>query len=229
MPEHRTKHGMCGTRLYYIWRDMRRRCTCKGMKNYMNYGGRGIRVCHEWEDFSSFYKWAMASGYDDSLTIDRIDVNGNYEPGNCRWADKSVQTANRRNTGRTEYIGVYLHHNKSCYSAQIKKNRVVVFSYTSRSKNDCARKRNEYIIAHRMEYPLNEIKESLEDVRPHKNDLLYVAIDNKSNETIARPHLYELGEVVGLTPQFIYQCITGKRNSKKYTFERRVPNGNYRG
>ena len=75
------KHGMCGTRLYDIWRDMRHRCNIPGMKNYKDYGGRGIKVCKAWnEDFRAFYNWAISSGYKDNLTIDRIDVNGNYEP-----------------------------------------------------------------------------------------------------------------------------------------------------
>ena len=95
----RIKHNMTNTRIYKIWGDMRRRCYNKNLKCYPNYGGRGIKVCDEWEnDFENFYNWAMENGYTDELTIDRIDVNGNYEPDNCRWATMREQGDNKRNT-----------------------------------------------------------------------------------------------------------------------------------
>lgn len=93
-----TTHGKRNTRLYRTWNHMKSRCYNKNVKHYNDYGGRGIAVCDEWkDDFMSFYNWAMANGYDDTLTIDCIDVNGNYEPNNCRWADKKQQSRNRRN------------------------------------------------------------------------------------------------------------------------------------
>ena len=96
--EHIT-HGMTDSRLYHIWRGLRTRCNFYKSKDYINYGGRGITVCEEWEkDFMSFYNWAMSNGYRDDLTIDRIDVNGNYCPENCRWADIATQSRNKRNT-----------------------------------------------------------------------------------------------------------------------------------
>lgn len=81
------KHGLKKTnpRLYRIWQCMLNRCRRKKDVCYKAYGGRGISVCEEWNDFSAFYKWAMANGYTDELSIDRIDVDGNYEPSNCQW------------------------------------------------------------------------------------------------------------------------------------------------
>lgn len=75
---------------------MKDRCYNRRCSNYKNYGGRGIKMCDEWlNDFMSFYNWAMSHGYIEGLTIDRIDVNGNYEPNNCRWVDMKQQQRNR--------------------------------------------------------------------------------------------------------------------------------------
>lgn len=99
-------HGMSETRLYFVWNAMRERCANPNAKAYPNYGGRGISVCDEWKNsFSAFYEWAISNGYSDDLTIDRIDVNGNYEPSNCRWATQKEQANNKRNNRLITYNG----------------------------------------------------------------------------------------------------------------------------
>lgn len=102
-----TKHGKYNTRMYRIWCGMKKRCSPSCSKHDIErYYGRGIRVCPEWEhDFEAFYKWALSHGYDDSLSIDRIDNDGNYEPSNCRWVTEEVQANNRSTSNFITYNG----------------------------------------------------------------------------------------------------------------------------
>ena len=93
----RKSHGKQPSRLYRIWSNMKNRCTNPNADNYLFYGGRGIKVCDEWrDDFIPFRDWAIANGYTDKLTLDRIDNDGNYEPSNCRWETHLHQCNNTR-------------------------------------------------------------------------------------------------------------------------------------
>lgn len=99
-------HGGRHTRLYHIWRGMKSRCFNENNADYKRYGGRGITVCDEWEnDFAVFRDWALCNGYSDDLSIDRIDVDGDYCPENCRWTDWSTQNKNRCSSINVEYNG----------------------------------------------------------------------------------------------------------------------------
>lgn len=101
--EFHTIHGKSHDRIYGIWKNMNARC--RDMNNE-SYGGRGITVCKDWQnDFKNFYNWAVENGYSESLTIDRIDVNGNYCPENCRWATDKEQARNTRYNRIFEYNG----------------------------------------------------------------------------------------------------------------------------
>lgn len=94
------------TRLYRIWRAIKARTVYESQTQYKDYGGRGIVVCEEWKNnFYKFKEWALKNGYQDNLTIDRINVNGNYEPNNCRWITKSEQNNNQRSNVILEYKG----------------------------------------------------------------------------------------------------------------------------
>lgn len=100
------KHGMSKTRLYRIWAAMKSRCYNPQKDHYSEYGGRGIEVCDEWRlDFVSFMNWAIQNGYSEQLTLDRIDVNGNYCPENCRWITIREQNYNKRTTTIVLYKG----------------------------------------------------------------------------------------------------------------------------
>lgn len=99
-------HGDTGTKLHRAWQNMRARCYRKSSREYENYGGRGITVCEEWmESYENFKEWALSSGYDENLTLDREDVNGNYCPENCRWITNKEQQNNKRNNVLYEYNG----------------------------------------------------------------------------------------------------------------------------
>ena len=109
-------HRKTHTRLYNIYKGMVRRCYNKNDKDYKHYGEREIKMCDEWlNDFMAFYNWSMSHGYNDNLTIDRIDVNGNYEPNNCRWATQYEQQTNR-----SDNLIVYYNNKKQTITKWIK-------------------------------------------------------------------------------------------------------------
>lgn len=98
-------HHLSKHQLYNTWCKMKERCYKPICKAYPNYGGRGIKVCDEWKNnFQNFYDWALSNGYKEDLTLDRIDVNGNYEPLNCRWISQKQQCNNKRTNF---YITIY--------------------------------------------------------------------------------------------------------------------------
>ena len=103
------KHNKSNTRLYRIWNGMKTRCYRPCYSGYSNYGGRGISVCEEWYgDFEVFEKWALANGYTENLTIDRIDNDGDYCPNNCRWVTRSQQNSNKRPRSYRAYKRSYI-------------------------------------------------------------------------------------------------------------------------
>jgi len=135
-------------RLYHTWAHMRQRCMNSNDKAYPKYGGRGISVCTEWNDYKNFKKWALENGFDINKTgieqsIDRIDVNGNYEPQNCRWVDRYVQANNKRNNVYIKVCGKYYTYGELARETGI--DRLTLYARYKHGK------RNEELIA-----PINE-------------------------------------------------------------------------
>ena len=137
--KNKKKHGEADTRLYKVWQGMRRRCYDKKCANFKNYGKRGIRVCEEWSNYIPFRDFMLSLGYDESLphgvqTLERIDVNGNYEPSNCRLATKQEQNLNKRNNHFVTYKGVTKTitelANKYKLDAEVLMNRINNYGYT---------------------------------------------------------------------------------------------------
>jgi hypothetical protein len=98
-------HNMHNTKLYHVWASMKDRCSNLKNKKYEYYGGKGVKVCESWLEFLPFYNWAIENGYKEKLTIDRIDVAGNYEPNNCRWITQQEQSENTTSNRNIEYNG----------------------------------------------------------------------------------------------------------------------------
>ena len=158
-------------KLYAKYQDIKQRCYNKKSGNYKYYGGRGITMCDEWKNnFQAFYDWAIKNGFDykknrKEQSLDRIDNNGNYEPSNCRFATMSMQNINMRHKlSKTGYIGVYVHSSKTTYTGALKVNGKKIFTGNSKSKNECALMRNNYILKHNLYNKLNVIKKELEEV-----------------------------------------------------------------
>lgn len=99
-------HGKSNTRLFNIWVNMRQRCTNPNWSDFHRYGGRGIAVCDEWNDFQKFYSWSKSNGYLKNLSIDRKDNDGNYTPENCKWSTNKEQSRNRSSNRIIKHNGI---------------------------------------------------------------------------------------------------------------------------
>jgi len=154
----REKHGEARTKLYKVWIGMKGRCVNEKNIKYKNYGNRGILICNEWMQFIAFRDWATANGYKESLSIDRIDNDGNYEPSNCRWATVAIQNRNTRLLRRNNtsgFRGVCFHKEVNKWVANIKIDGKQKYLGCFKCKRAAAYAYDKYIEANNLEHTRN--------------------------------------------------------------------------
>lgn len=201
-----TKHNQVHSRLYNVFNSLKQRCLNPNNKEYKNYGGRGIKICKEWLDkengFMNFYNWAMENGYNENAkfqqcTIDRIDVNGNYEPNNCRWITNKEQALNRT----TNKILIYKGKSKTMveWSKELGINYKTFQKYIQKGKN------------------IEEILKLIKKNQELKNKRKVILINARNNEIFKEfNNAYEACLELGLKrtqTSSVYKCLCGKRNS----------------
>lgn len=157
--EQQTTHGEHSSRLYRIWRNMRRRCYGKNTTHYKEYGERGITVCPEWNTtFEPFKEWAENSGYNDTLSIDRIDDALTYSPSTCRWSTPTIQSRNQRSRkgSSSSYMGVHFQKELNKYRVRVRHDGNTVHVGVFETEEQAAKARDQYIKDNNLEgYMLN--------------------------------------------------------------------------
>lgn len=157
-----TTHGLKDHPLYGSWCNMIDRCENPNNPGYINYGGRGIKICKEWRNNAGkFVNWCLENGWGENLTIDRIDVNGNYEPSNCRFATRHIQSVNQRirKDNPSGYKGIYQKKDSNSWISCIRVNKKQIHIGSFKSKREALEARNQFIIKNNLtEYKIQEWK-----------------------------------------------------------------------
>lgn len=156
-------HSESRTRLYYCWTDMVKRCTNPSNEHFKNYGGKGITICSDWQEFLTFKAWATANGYSDELTLDRVNIDLGYSPENCRWVTRDIQAQNKRciQTNNTSgFRGVVWNEQNSKWRATISVNSKRISLGLFKLAEDAAKAYNDYVVENKLSHPLNNLTSS---------------------------------------------------------------------
>lgn len=154
----KTVHGDKGTKLHNCWLGLRDRCFNPNNISWSNYGKRGITVCPEWDTYLIFKEWALANGFQENLSIDRIDNNKGYSPDNCRWVDRCTQSQNTRLlsiSNTTGYRGVWPEYSKYCASITV--NKITYRLGTFESPKEAAKAYDTFVLENNLIHPINGI------------------------------------------------------------------------
>ena len=149
-------HGLRYHKRYETWKNMMQRCYNENVPNYPKYGGRGITVCKEWQDTKTFIDWTEKT-YIKGMTLDRIDNDGNYEPSNCRWVDKTLQSINQRKSKKNTsgYVGVSYMKKDTVWRARISFRNKEIHIGSFKTKEEAVKARDDYIIKNKLPHKLS--------------------------------------------------------------------------
>jgi hypothetical protein len=160
----KTTHGKKNTRIYKIWKGIKKRCSDNpnNKRTYKDYFLKGVRVCEEWDnDFMAFYNWSMKNGYSEDLTIDRENNDLGYTPDNCRWVSKNIQARNTRqlmSTNSSGFRGVHFSSIKKRYIAQIKVSKKVRYLGAFDDNLEAALAYDNYVTINKLQHTTNKLQ-----------------------------------------------------------------------
>lgn len=154
--QYKIAHGLSRNKFYDIWRQMMARCNNTKSKNYRDYGGRGITVCEDWKDITTFINWCEET-FIENMSLDRKDNDRGYEPENCRWVDKTTQAINQRKkkNNTSGYIGVSFNKRNDKWTASIRINNKLYHIGSYDTLIAAAQARDLYIVANNLPHKLN--------------------------------------------------------------------------